>query len=227
MSSILKILNIENIRKVFRNFQKVGPVTTLRYVISDFLFDWKYRVETINTIQLEELQIDSPNKEFGRYYEGTNAFVFKQIFSNLKSLNPSESHFVDFGSGKGKAMFMAAEKGFKKVTGIEFSSELVEICKRNLEIFKKKTGSRTEFQVVNADASEYPIPPDANILFFSNPFTEVLTTKVIDNILASYEANPREMWILHLYPQGNHAFQKCPQLKLEYHAKDWFVYSLR
>ncbi len=227
MSSVLKILNLENVRKVLRNIQKVGLITTLRLVVSDFLFDWKYRVETINTIQLQDLKIDSTNKEFGVYYEGTNAFVFKQIFSQLKGLDISQSYFVDFGSGKGKAMFLAAEKGFKKVTGIEFSSELVEICKKNIEIFKKKSKSKTDFLVIHADASEYPIPPDANVLFFSNPFTEVLTTKVIDNILKSYKASPKEIWLLHLYPQGNRAFEKCLELKLEYRAKDWFVYRLR
>lgn len=226
MSSMLKILNMENIRKVLRNIRKVGLYSTIRFVLADFLFDWKYQIETINTIQLQELEIDSPNKEFGIYYEGTNAYIFTQIISKIKELDISHSYFVDFGSGKGKAMFMAAENGFKKILGIEFSPELVEISKNNLEIFKKKHKADTEFQIVNADASEYPIPPDANVLFFSNPFTEILTNKVIERILVSFKENPREIWILHLYPQGNRAFEKCQELELKYHANDWFVYRL-
>ena len=62
MTSLIQIMNLENVKKVFRNFSKVGVVTTFRFVISDFLFDFKYGIDTINTEMLDELEIDSPNK---------------------------------------------------------------------------------------------------------------------------------------------------------------------
>lgn len=111
--SVLDIVNLENFRKVFRNIRKVGLLTTIRYIVSDLLFDMKYRIDTINTEQLENLDIDSPNKQYGVYYEGTNAYIFKKTFSSFK-VDAANSCFVDFGSGKGKAMFMAAERGFRK-----------------------------------------------------------------------------------------------------------------
>jgi len=182
--SLLEIVNLENFKKVLRNIRKVGLVTTLRYVISDLTFDLKYKIDTINTAQLDALKIDSPNKTVGNYYEGTNAYIFQKMISQVR-LEPSRVTFVDFGSGKGKAMFMAAERGFRKVIGVEFSIELVETCRKNLEIFKAKSKSKTEFEILHMDASEYEIPPEANLLFFSNPFNEELTRKVIGNILKS------------------------------------------
>ncbi len=223
--SVLGIVNMENFRKVFRNVRKVGLVTTIRYVVSDLLFDLKYKIDTINTEQLENLDIASPNVVHGVYYEGTNAYIFKKAFSNFK-VDASNSCFVDFGSGKGKAMFMAAERGFRKVIGVEFSIELVEICRQNLEVFKQRSKSRTQFEIIHGDASEYEIPAEANVLFFSNPFDQMLTTKVIDNILRSYVQSPREIWVIHLYPQGNMAFAKHPRFRLEHESGDGFIFRL-
>ena len=152
MASLVKLLNIKNIKMVLRNIAKVGLFTTIRFVVSDFIFDYKYGVETINTKMLDELEIDSPNKVHGRYYEGTNAYLFKRMFSQVRVDIPN-SCLIDFGSGKGKVMLMAAERGFPKVLGVEFSIELVEICRRNLEIFKRKTKSKTDFEVIHMDAA--------------------------------------------------------------------------
>jgi 16S rRNA G966 N2-methylase RsmD len=223
--SALDIVNLENFRKIFRNIRKVGPLTTVRYIVSDLLFDMKYKIDTINTEQLENLEIDSPNKQHGVYYEGTNAYIFKNAFASLKIHAPN-CVFIDFGSGKGKAMFMAAERGFRKVIGVEFSIELVDICRKNLEIFKAKTKSKTEFEIIHMDASQYEIPSEANVLFFSNPFNETLTRKVIDNILRSYDKSPRDTWVIHLYPQGNMAFVRHPRFRLVHESRDGFVFQL-
>ncbi len=225
MTSLLQIMNLRNVRMVFRNISKVGLATTFQYVTSDFIFDFKYGVETINTIMLDELEIDSPNKEHGRYYEGTNAYVFKKMFS-LVEIDAANSCFIDFGSGKGKAMLLAAERGFRKVVGVEFSGELVDMCRKNIEIFKRKTKSKTEFEVVHTDAAEYEIPSEANLLYFANPFDEALIAKVIDNILKSLEKYPREIVVMHLYPQGNMAFVNHPRFHLEREAEYGFVFRL-
>ncbi|HEY5730619.1 MAG TPA: hypothetical protein VIS72_11240 [Anaerolineales bacterium] len=226
MGSIMRLFNANNFARVFRNIFKVGPITTLRYILSDLMFDRRYQIDTINTAQLENLEIDSQNKAVGNYYEGTNAYVFQKMFSRV-GLDPSDSCFVDFGSGKGKALFMAAELGFRKVIGVEFSIELVEVNRRNLEIFRGKSKSKTDFEIIHMDASQYQIPPDANLLFFSNPFNEALTTKVIENILKSHEGAPREIWVVHLHPQGNMAFANHPRFELLYEAREGFVFRLR
>lgn len=226
MTSLIQIMKLRNVKMVFRNISKVGLVTTFRYVISDMIFDFKYKVDTINTIMLDELEIDSPNKIHGRYYEGTNAYIFKRLFSEIE-IDVPNSCFVDFGSGKGKAMFMAAEKGFRKVIGVEFSVELVDICRKNLEIFQQKTKSKTDFEIIHLDAAEYKIPSEANLLYFANPFDEILIKKVIVNILKSLEESPREIVVVHLHPQGNIAFASHPRFHLEHESKDWFVFRLK
>jgi SAM-dependent methyltransferase len=226
LMSLIDLVNLKNIKMVFRNISKVGFVTTFQYIISDFVFDLYYQVDTINTIMLDELEIDSPNKSHGRYYEGTNSYVFKRVFSKIKIDAPG-SCFVDFGSGKGKAMLLAAERRFRKVIGVEFSVELVNICRKNLEIFKRKTKTKTEFEIVHLDAEKYEIPYDANFLFFANPFDEILIAKVINNILKSLEKFPREIVVVHLHPQGNMAFLNHPRFQLDHETKYGYVFRLR
>ena len=58
--SLLNILNLKNVKMVFRNISKVGLVATVQYVISDLIFDFKYGIDTIDTKMLDELEIDSP-----------------------------------------------------------------------------------------------------------------------------------------------------------------------
>lgn len=225
MNSIFRLINAANLARVFRNIFKVGPITTLRYVISDLVFDKRYQVDTINTERLDNLDIDSPNRSSGTYYEGINAYVFTKVFSGL-DVDVPQSCFVDFGSGKGKAMFLAAEMGFKKVIGIEFSLELVEICTKNLGIFRLKSASKSEFEIIHQDATEYLIPPDANVLSFFNPFNEAVTDKVIENIMKSHAQTSRAIWVVHLYPQGNQAFVKHPRFQLVRETNEGLIFRL-
>jgi predicted RNA methylase len=44
-----------------------------------------------------------------------------------------ETTFVDIGSGKGRALIIAAEYAFKRIIGVEYSPSLATICRRNLE----------------------------------------------------------------------------------------------
>jgi 16S rRNA G966 N2-methylase RsmD len=224
--ALLDLINMRNFKMALRNVAKRGLVTTLRYALSDLFFDLKYQVDTINTVMLDELDIASPNKAHGRYYEGTNVFIFKEVFSQVEVDAPN-SCFIDFGSGKGKAMFLAAEMGFRKVIGVEFSRELTDICRRNLEIFRRKSGTKTEFEIVHMDAAAYPISQDANVLYFSNPFDEVLINKVIENILKSFEEFPREILALHLHPQGNAAFIAHPRFRLERETPYGYILRLK
>jgi len=226
MTLLIKLMSFRNIQIVFRNISKYGLIATFQLIFSDLYFDYKYQVETINTKMLDELNIDSPNKSHGRYYEGTNAYRFRRVFSQLR-IDLSSTCFVDFGSGKGKLMFLAAEQGVPKVIGVEFSAELVDICKRNMEAYKRRSKSRAEFTIVHMDAVEYNVPGEANLLFFSNPFDEVLIERVIENILRSLKSHPREIVVAHLFPQGNMAFVNHPAFVLEQELEDGFIFRLK
>lgn len=49
-------------------------------------------------------------------------------------MRPKDFVFIDYGCGKGRALFIAAEHSFKAAIGIEYASDLASIAKRNIEL---------------------------------------------------------------------------------------------
>ena len=70
------------------------------------------------------------NPEF-HCYRVSDYEMFRQIMRHV-SLSAGEDVFVDYGSGKGRVVIMAAESPFRKVIGVEFSAQLHAIAKENV-----------------------------------------------------------------------------------------------
>lgn len=64
------------------------------------------------------------NKAFSSLYEPTRAKPFIKLMQQL-NLDTTQT-FIDVGCGKGRAMILAANCGFTKVKGIEFSKEILK-----------------------------------------------------------------------------------------------------
>lgn len=107
--------------------------------------------------------------------------------------------FVDIGCGMGRALCVAAHKGYRKVTGVDFSKALCEAARSNLAIVKQAIPS-LEFDVVHNDAFYFDIPADASTIFLFNPFDEVILSAVIKNILASRAVVKRPIRVIYANP---------------------------
>jgi SAM-dependent methyltransferase len=171
----------------------------LHCVADDLFFDLRYRIETGLRVDLKRLNIESENKPNGLRYEGTPTIPFCRLMALMDF--PRDSVFVDFGSGKGKALIAASLFGFKKVVGVEFSKELCEISRRNVENYiVRKKDIVTEFEIFEIDAVNYRIRDDENIFYFYNPFTENVLIKVLCNIINSNLNKPRKILIIYCHP---------------------------
>ena len=173
-------------------------------IIMDFYFDIKYATETGTRTKLENLTIESDNKERGVDYQATRVVPLRKLFHYIKSMIPDDSLFVDFGCGKGRALLIASQFGFREVRGVEFAHELCEIAKRNCAVYKAKTAVKTEFQIIASDVVDYDVNADENVFFMYNPFDEVVLGKVLDNIATSLTIQPRRILIIYYNPKyGN------------------------
>jgi predicted RNA methylase len=224
MGSIVKVFNIDNVAMFLRTIRKRGFLNTLRYAYYDFLFDLRYGTETVNVVELEGLKIESENKEHGVQYQPVTAYIFNQLFSQL-NIDFENSTLVDFGCGKGRALILASHYGFKRIIGVEFSTELAEICKENLVKFRAKSNPKSEFDVLCMDVAHYDIPPEANVLLFCNPFGEVVIKKVIDNIVESLKGSPRTVLIIYIHAYQT-AFAESRYTKTISKEVDWEVYEM-
>ena len=116
--------------------------------------------------------------------------------------------FVDFGSGKGRTLFLASEYPFKKIEGVEFSSELHETAVRNIAVFKSSRQRCHCIKSLHMDAVDYPLPSDNLLIYLYNPFGREIMLKVLDNIRKSMGEQPRQVIIVYFNPLSGHLFEQ-------------------
>lgn len=197
-----------SVRNVFRRIKNSLEQHGLRAtvfkffgLIVDYSFDIKYRTDICAWVKLDDLTIESDNKGIGFRYQPTRVVSLRKLFNNIKLMIPAGSVFVDFGCGKGRVLLIAAEFGFRKVRGVEFAHELCKIAKNNCAVYKRKTGTKTEFQIIDSDVVDYIINNDENVFFMYNPFKEAVLREVLNNITSSLNIQPRRILIIYLNPQ--------------------------
>lgn len=158
----------------------------------------KYKINTLKIDNLKHQKVENLNLSHASIYQGSNYYLIEKAFEYLKNENANKS-LVDFGSGKGRILVVAAYYGFKNITGIDFVESLCKEAERNIEK-KKALFPATNFKIICGDAANYTIENDANVFFFFNPFDEVIMLPVVKNILLSFRNNPRKIYVVYLNP---------------------------
>lgn len=171
--------------------------------IGDQWFDIRYGTDTSGIIEVDDLDVTSPNKGYAMRYEVTRARPLKRLLQKLDL--PKDGVFVDIGCGKGRVLMIAAEYGFSRVRGIEYSHELCEAARKNLSIFSNKIKRQLDVEIVEADVVDYEIRPDENVFFMFNPFYSEILELIVWKIARSVAAHPRKVWLIYLYPECRQA----------------------
>ncbi|HEY9340098.1 MAG TPA: class I SAM-dependent methyltransferase [Hanamia sp.] len=173
-------------------------------IIHEIKGERKYGIESIKINRLKTLSIKGENKSHASIYQGANYFLLEKAFNYLKEVKAKDS-FIDFGSGKGRVMAVAAFHGFRKITGIDFAASLCALAKENLNKIQPQF-SQTKFTILCDDAVNYPIQKEDSVFFFFNPFDEIIMLKVVKNILKSLKEYPREVYVVYINPLHKEIF---------------------
>ena len=204
------------LHEIYSSIQRVGVQGTAYLGLSriyDHCFDAYYQVDTGQRMELDELEIDAATEKQGQMYQPTGVLPFKRIVQKIQF--PEPSVFIDYGSGKGRTLLVAACERMKRVVGIEFSRELCDIAEANVELFRKKRVLTTPIEIVHEDAANFVYQGDENIFYFFYPFDAALMTKVIKAIEDSLKATPREAVLLYYYPIHRSVLDESTVFKLE------------
>ena len=176
------------------------PMAWARHHLYTWYCERKFGVSTGGLIQPRDLGVEN------RDAIGYSALEYEYLLWALPAIPfaPDNVVFVDYGAGKGRALAAAAMHRFQKVIGVEISEALVEIARRNLARMKRRCAGQVEIH--HADAAAFPVPDDANVFFFFNPFAGATLAKVVERIHQSWTAHPRDMFFIYF----NHsAFDRC------------------
>lgn len=171
------------------------PYVRLRSMLADVVFERRYGVRTAGRIELAELGLAGEDRS---NYKAVGWLGLRRI---LRRREVSDTDvFIDFGSGMGRAVIVAAFYPFRRVIGVELSATLNDTARHNVE----RCASRLRCQdvsLVHSDVLDYSIPDDVTVAFFNNPFQGPIFVEVINRLLASVDRNPRELRIIYGTPK--------------------------
>ncbi|MBS1809105.1 MAG: class I SAM-dependent methyltransferase [Acidobacteria bacterium] len=159
-------------------------------------YDFKFGVDTDGILDLRELGVDSPNIAHATWYEQTKPAAFDELMKHLR-VRFQDFTFIDFGSGKGRAVFLASEYPFRKIIGVEFARPLHEIAEQNLAYYYSPTQKCETIELYCQDVTDFTIPPEPSVYYFYNPFDAEVMRKVLENITQSLRITPRPVFILY------------------------------
>jgi SAM-dependent methyltransferase len=176
--------------------QRVRRVGLLRFVaelpirffghrpVTDF--DVRNGTDTEGVVPLWKFHLPFASARFGSGYRSPAEDRITNALADI----PRDATLVDLGSGKGRALIVAARLGFAQVIGVEFVRELAEVSRRNLQTVDVKAA------VIVADASEWILPEGPLCVYLYSPFSFEVMRKVADKIKNRRDAT----WVTYLNP---------------------------
>lgn len=191
------------------SIRKRGLAQTLLYVLSEYYFDLRYGVDTSSVVELHALDVVGQNRALGTPYQAANYMVLRRAFASIEAsgaVNDKSGIFMDFGCGKGRAMMIAMQNGYKNVVGVDFAQSLLDQCEKNLAKFAARVRVPSDWRLLHADAVNVEIPHDATVFFFYNPFACPVMDKVLANIDRSLNENPRAVTAIYVNPECRDVF---------------------
>jgi SAM-dependent methyltransferase len=203
----------KNIYLTFRNIVR-QPSKVLRGAREDSglqSFDAAYGTETSAIREVGSLDIASPNARHAVRYQPSSDALVRNAISRLE-IDPTTFTFVDFGSGKGRVLMVAAEYPFKQIIGVEFSPELNAIAKRNIARLPPDLNHGGRISTLCCDAAEFEPPPSALVCYFYNPFGAAVLAPIADRLAARAVQGHRTI-IIYVDPQNRELFDKTGRFK--------------
>jgi len=150
-----------------------------RYI--DGRFDRVFGTDTSGVIELRHLTTTRDNTSECIWYQPVPETALRRILQ-LLALDYNKYRFVDYGSGKGRALLIASQHPFQEVIGVEFAPVLHEIAEKNIALFAAKGHSVAPIRSLMLDAVEFVLPPGPVVCFLFTPFKGEIMTRVLQHI---------------------------------------------
>jgi SAM-dependent methyltransferase len=175
----------------------------------DVEYDWENRLDTTSaTVGWRDRLLGALHSP----YQPTEPALFHEMLSSLK-INFPEFTFIDLGSGKGRALLMAAEYEFSRILGVELLPDLNRIAEQNLRQFKSEKQKCFNLRTACGDAREFVFPAEPTVLYLFNSFLEPGLERVVDNLERSLRADPRIVYVLYHNPLLEHILARSSLLQ--------------
>ena len=181
--------------------------------------DWSEGINTVGDVSYSELGFTT---ETGFLYEPGGWRDLKDTLGNEVS---PEDVFIDFGSGKGRMVYLAVrDYPFKRVIGVEINEKLNQIARQN--ILKRLANLRCrQVELVTSNVLQFEIPDDITVIYLFNPFGGNVFTSLLDQIQLSLERRPRQIRLIYRNPVM-HYFLMQYHFHLAFKMEDLNLYTI-
>jgi len=184
-------------------------------VIHNRFWEWYLNADTYGIVDITIAD--------GTRYEPTPYLIINEILNRLE-LKPDDV-FADLGCGKGRSLLMAARRNIKKVIGVEFDSQLLQVAERNIANLKN---IRPEIELSNCLAQKYDFS-NVTIIYMYNPFGPDTIDEVLDEVHKTLITNPRDFRIAYVNPQHDEVLEQRDWLEqydlwYEVDFPDFYIY---
>ena len=132
-------------------------------------FDLKNGTDTGGVLGVGSLDIPEDQMEHAVRYSAISEDEFVRLLKGLP-IDLTRLTFVDLGSGKGRALLLAARLGFKEIIGVELSGMLHQTAERNIKLFQGKNKDIPQIRSIHGDAAAFEMPPVPLLIYLYNPF---------------------------------------------------------
>ncbi len=211
---VASLYNRGVLRTLSMLIKKMYKVLLRKDVINDVddNYDSINGVDTIGIMYPTKDHVAGNNWKYGNKYEGVDIKIFNRSIKDL-GLSYDKYVFIDFGSGKGRAVFLAATFPFKKVIGVEYCRELDVIAQHNLRICNRDELACKDINFFCMDALEYSLPDEPLFLFINNSFGPKVMKELIRNLDKHYQKFKKPIVVIYFTAECANLWDKLSYLK--------------
>ena len=183
-------------------------------------FDGNYGTETSGMREIGTLDVVSAAAaRYAVRYDPSNPEVVRTLISKLQ-IDHSRFSFIDFGSGKGRVLLVAAGFPFIEVIGVEFSRELHEVALKNIARFPRNETHAGMVRSIHDDASAYEPPRSDLVCYFYNPFGAPVMERVAMRLAELHERYGYRVIIIYVDPRHPDIFEKTTKFAILTNSPD-------
>lgn len=164
----------------------------------DRSFDASWGVDTGGITAVRYLSVPGHRRDQAVDHIAIDPREFERALAALP-VDPDVFTFVDFGSGKGRAVLLAARQPFERVIGVELAPELHQIAVRNLDACLSER-RRADVELHCMDACEFELPDAPLVLYLYHPFGAEVLAPLIHRVVSSYQRAARPIFVVYLNP---------------------------
>lgn len=190
---------------------------------ADQAFDRRWGTDTSGTVNLSALSVARDRALLGFGYQASNGVALDEAVTRA-GIDPARYSFIDYGSGKGRAVMIAAARGFQRAIGVEFAPELHDIALANGRRFTSAGGSSTRCEFILGDAGSYEPPTGPIFAYIYNSFGTVILREVLSR-LETRAAQGDPVVIVYVNPLNRSAFEDGQRWTVAADRSDWLLYT--